>query len=363
MSSISETINNEDSLPQARIYVGGVPVASVNNGQPVITNKSSAGVEQFGNSARAGVSASGILKTASVDSTGTNEARLVAPSSFADWNAFTGYHGVSYLIVGDGTPQGASKLQADAQDNLKVASISQADEVARGNVTGEKNLDKFGVNRAIGATYEDIHVYSTALDYTLYTGGSAQPMEISYSGADNDAGTGARTVIIEGVDGNGDELSETITLTAAGSPKALANSYLWINRAWVASAGTGLANAADIDISTTALATPASKTYARIGADDGQTLQSIFYVPNNYTELLIKNIEVGSSSRADTTVRLQILNGAWRTKMEHVLYSQGQSFNRSDAPISAAANSLVRIQAKVATGTEAVSATFQGILK
>jgi hypothetical protein len=78
----------------------------------------------------------------------------------------------------------------------------------------------------------------------------ASVLKISSSDAnDTSAGTGAQTVYIEGVDGNFNVVSETVELNGQTAVNTT-NSYLYVNSFYVATVGSGGANAGNINAGT-----------------------------------------------------------------------------------------------------------------
>ena len=76
--------------------------------------------------------------------------------------------------------------------------------------------DKFGRNTSVGTTLEDIWDVSANISFLT----SAETILVQSSGNDNGASsTGARTVTIEGLDNDWNEISETITTNASVDPE------------------------------------------------------------------------------------------------------------------------------------------------
>jgi hypothetical protein len=115
-------------------------------------------------------------------------------------------------------------------------------------------------------------------DYTWPTT-AVTPTIVSDQAADDSAGTGARTVMVEGLDANYAEQSETVIMDGA-TPVSLANSYIRLHRAYVITAGTGLVNAGNIDVK------DGATILLRIRPDNGQSAHGMFTVPASYTALI-----------------------------------------------------------------------------
>jgi hypothetical protein len=168
-------------------------------------------------------------------------------------------------------------------------------------------LFKFGHNPSIGATEEDIWSTGGSLSYLS----SAETLDVvSADAADAAAGTGARTVEIQGLDNAYLEISETVTLAGLSSVETT-NSYLRVHRMIVRTAGSGEANAGII----TATASTAATVQGQIDAGENQTLQVLYTVPANKT-LLLTEVEASTPSVDDAEIRLRIrpLGEVFQTK-------------------------------------------------
>lgn len=132
----------------------------------------------------------------------------------------------------------------------------------------------------------DVDTVSLATSEDVWTGGGVYPwmtgataLEIvSSSAADAAAGTGARTVTINGLDAAWAEVSQTVTLNGI-TPVAIPTSLYRINSALVVTAGTGKTNAGDITIRDSGGGT----TRAILPLGYGMTRQSQYTVPAGYT--------------------------------------------------------------------------------
>jgi hypothetical protein len=109
----------------------------------------------------------------------------------------------------------------------------------------------------------------------------------SSSASDTAAGTGARTVLITGLDANYDVITDTVTMngqTAVTTTK----SFLRINNMLVATAGTGLANAGIIYIGSGAVTSGVPAViYNVIAVGYNNATSSQYTVPAGYTGYLI----------------------------------------------------------------------------
>lgn len=156
-------------------------------------------------------------------------------------------------------------------------------QVARGQITMHSSIQKFGYSTVIdGTTYP---IWNVAANRTYLT--TAAAMKVSSSSAsDASAGTGARTVLIEGLDQNYAPISETVTLngqTAVDTTK----SYLRVLHITVLTAGSGGKNAGVLYVGTgtvTAGVPAVIHELAPIGFNT--ELSGVYTVPAGFTAYL-----------------------------------------------------------------------------
>ena len=158
-------------------------------------------------------------------------------------------------------------------------------QVARSQIAGHETNFKFGFNPDVDDALETIWTQGGLYSYLSAT----TILKVSSSSTDDTAaGTGARTVEIFGLDGNYNEISETVTLNGQTAVNTT-NSYLRINRGVVRSAGSGGQNAGVIyaGTGTVTAGVPANK-YLSIAIGDNQTLMALWTVPAGYTAFLLQ---------------------------------------------------------------------------
>ena len=119
-------------------------------------------------------------------------------------------------------------------------------QVARGLVPGHTALSIFGYNGDVDTSEESVWPDGGTIPHPT----TASVLKISSSSAnDTSAGTGARTVAIFGVDADYNEVSESVILDGQNSVNT-GHSYLYINRFYVTTAGSGGVNAGNINAGT-----------------------------------------------------------------------------------------------------------------
>ena len=168
-------------------------------------------------------------------------------------------------------------------------------QVARGQITGHKSLFKFGNNADINGSLESIWSHGGIYVYPT----SAIQMKVSSSDANDTAlGTGARTIVVSGLDANYNEISETVTL--AGQTVVLTtNTFIRVFRAFVVTAGSSNTAAGTIYVGdgTVTAGVPAT-VYAEIPLGENQTLMAIWTVPAGYTFFVYRGTFSAASNNA-----------------------------------------------------------------
>lgn len=198
-----------------------------------------------------------------------------------------------------------------------------------------KQVYKFGTNSSVGNSIETIWQQGGLYSYPP----SASTMTVSSSDVnDTSAGTGARTVLISGLDASYNEASETITLNGQTAVTTV-NTYIRVNRAIVLTAGSGGANAGNIYVGTgTVTAGVPANIYTIINGDgSNQTLQCFWTVPAGYTAYVYQtNISTGTSSATPAILKTLLVarpfGGVFNTK-EVITISNGNHLQDYSFPI------------------------------
>ena len=161
----------------------------------------------------------------------------------------------------------------------------QNDLIARGLIRGASHINKFGFNDQIPTTFEVIYVGSTNFTYPTTAGVVTLTSD---EGADDIAGTGARTVKIQGLDNNYNEISVTVDMDGTGNV-VTTQTFLRLFRMGVETAGSSERAVGVIT------ATIGGNEMARIDPEyDNQTLQANYTIPAGKIGLL-KRIQATST--------------------------------------------------------------------
>lgn len=233
--------------------------------------------------------------------------------------------------------------------------------IADGDVDGYTAIHKFGRNPSIGGAPETIWMYGGRYDYLT------SPSTVYAHSADTDdsaAGTGARTVTIQGLDVNYESIEETVTVRSGVASTA---QFLRVFRAFVVTAGSTGTNEGDIIISTGAAGT--GTVLADIGTVGtgttyglGQSQLALYTIPAHCTGFLTTwNVGVGAYNDSVTVSLLtREFNSAFRTR--DIMDVPGGHHTRNySVPIKLPQKTDVEIIGIASTGTN-ISSSFEIIL-
>ena len=191
---------------------------------------------------------------------------------------------------------------------LGDGTIAEGIHISRGAVADTSHINKFGYNTSVGTTFETI----TDLGGDQYYPTSAGVVSVVSSDVNDDDGdTGARTLEVQGLDGNYEEISETITLNGTSAVTTTA-SFLRVFRMRVITAGATGTNEGNITASI------GGNDIARISsANGGQSLMAVYTVPKGKTAYLI-DFHGSLSKNQEAVFMIRTKNGAvssaWQVK-------------------------------------------------
>lgn len=177
-------------------------------------------------------------------------------------------------------------------------------QVSRGQILGHTAVTVFGYNADVDQTLETLWPQGGVITYPA----AATVIKVSSSSAnDTAAGTGARTVLLEGLDGSFNEVSETVTLNGQTAVNTV-NSYLFINNATVITAGSGLAAAGTIyfGVGVVTAGVPAT-VYASIVDGDNRSIAASYTVPGGHTGYVLSAGITAGQPTGSTSVTGKII--------------------------------------------------------
>jgi hypothetical protein len=153
-------------------------------------------------------------------------------------------------------------------------------QVSRGQISWHRAVTVFGYNSDVDTSVETVWPQGGLLGFP------ATALQLSVSSdnaADTAAGTGARTVYLEGLDANYNTITETVTLNGQ-TAVTTTRSYLHINNCYVLTAGSGNSAAGTIYFGTgTVTAGVPATVYDVIQFDYNSRITGSYTVPAGYT--------------------------------------------------------------------------------
>jgi len=183
--------------------------------------------------------------------------------------------------------------------------------VQQGKVPGYSMINKFGYNSSIGSgSFETI--WETGDDYPWQS--TAVTVDVVSDDVNDDvAGTGARTLRIQGLDGSYNLAEETVDMDGT-TTVTTTQTFLRVFRMSVETAGTSGNNVGNISVTYTG----GSDVAATITAGNGQTLMCLYTIPAGYTGYLL-SIDVSSGKDQEMDFKFiqrdnSIANAAFQTK-------------------------------------------------
>ena len=235
--------------------------------------------------------------------------------------------------------------------------------ISRGHSTGYRTLYKFGYNPDVNGAEET--VWGQGGNYPWFAG-ELTVFVSSSSANDSGTGTGARTILIQGLDENYAEVEETITLNGQAQITSQL-SYLRIYRAYVTLAGSGGSAAGTIYIGSSGATggVPNTSIYASLSLGN-QTQIAAYTVPAGHTLYVDEINFTAAVSQANKLVTCKFVSrefgsNVFRTRFIQVLQSN-QLIQTFKYPQAFAEKTDLECRASTDTTNTALGASFQGVL-
>lgn len=288
-----------------------------------------------------------------------------------------GVHTPHHIVETSALPTGAAtqttlaavlaKIIADPLTNTElraspvdVNALDHCLEVAAGTISGSSALNKFGRNADVDIGAEDI--WTQGGDWIAPTTARVHAI-VSSSASDTSAGTGARTVEVQGLDAAFAMQTETVTLNGV-TPVNTVGSYNIIHRMIVKTAGSGGYNVGTI---TATAATDATVT-AAIAPLTNQTLMAIWQVPASKTFFLKRyyaSVNGSVAVHADIELWAKPFGETWQLK--HIIGVDSEGSGIVDMkfcpPMKFTEKTIIRMRATSGTNNNDISAGFDGIYR
>lgn len=231
-------------------------------------------------------------------------------------------------------------------------------QVARGQITFHQSVTIFGYNDDVDTSLETVWPQGGILPYLS----SASVLSVSSDSAnDTSGGTGARTVKIEGLDGNHNLISEIVTLNGQ-TAVSTTNQYLHINGLYVLTAGSLNSAAGNIyfGTGTVTLGVPAN-IYDVIKYDYNTRLTGSYTVPAGYTAYLTQGLfSSGQAGGSNAVTGRLVTRGTNNIKLTAaiVTLNNGAADYMFEYPVSIPEKTTVEAQAFGSSSNNACSSMF-----
>ena len=235
--------------------------------------------------------------------------------------------------------------------------------IARGFTKGHRALYKFGYNPDVNGEEETVWAQGGNMTYPT----SAVTMFVSSTSAnDANGGTGANSILIQGLDENYDEIEETVFLNGQ-TQVATQLAYLRVYRAFVTLAGTGGTSGGTIYVGSSGATggVPNTTVYANLSFGN-QTQIAAYTVPAGYT-LYVDDINFTAAlSQANKTATCSFVSrtfgsNVFRTRLINVLQSN-QLIAKFEYPQPFTEKTDLECRVITNTSNNAIGASFQGVL-
>jgi hypothetical protein len=231
-------------------------------------------------------------------------------------------------------------------------------QVSRGQVAWHRSVVVFGFNGDVDSSPETIWPGGGLLAFPT----TAIQMSVSSASAnDTSSGTGARTVYISGLDANHNEVSETVTLNGQAAVTT-AKSYLHINDAYVASAGSGNSAAGSIYIGTGVVTAGVPATvYDIIAFDYNKRVTGSYTIPAGYTGYLMQGLfSTGQSGGSNSVTGRLMTRGTNNIRLTAaiVTLNNGAADYLFELPVAIPEKTTVEAQAFGSSENNSCSSMF-----
>jgi len=233
-----------------------------------------------------------------------------------------------------------------------------------GSGTGQQDyIEKFGANLSVGVDIETIWEAGGIYEYLTV---ASTVSAISDDSGDTVAGTGARTIEIQGLDSNYNTVTEIISTNGTSSGPASTNEFLRIYRALVKTAGSTGTNEGQINVNA------GSTTVISIGTKGtgvnkegfGQSQTSVYTIPAGKTGY-ITQWSVGSSiynSGVQAFLMLSEPNDGPIMRTKDIMFLNNYSIKDYKVPLQALEKTDIEVRAYDTSSGIPVSTSYNVIL-
>lgn len=235
-------------------------------------------------------------------------------------------------------------------------------QVSRGLVGGHRTITVFGFNPDVDQT--QVSVWPLPLLHTHMD--AAEQVKVSSTNAnDTSAGTGARTICIQGLDASYNEITETVTLNGT-TPVTTTNTFIAINFAYVATAGSLKCAAGDIYIGSGVVTGGIPATiHEIIKYDYNNTITARYTIPANHTGYLVQGLFSCGQAVGSTSVEGRLIShGVNSIKMTAAVttINNGVANYQFEYPLKITEKTYIEATAIGTSNNNSVSAMFIVVL-
>jgi hypothetical protein len=245
-------------------------------------------------------------------------------------------------------------------------------EVAKGNIAGHSIIHKFGKNISTNTSFTPVSVGGI---YQTPQTGSATTLRIKSGGNANDtaAGSGARKVMLEGIDETGAIVTEELTTAGASASSTTTTTFIRLYRAYVSESGTYGTSSTGSHSGAIVIENGGGGTdWAEISVTNypkAQTEIGVYTIPNGYTGYLINAFGFTDSSKTTELIffkRTGILDTSAPYDAVRIVFEErvegGEFKVDPKAPILLGTACDCGFMAKVGTGSAEVDVDFEILL-
>jgi hypothetical protein len=236
-------------------------------------------------------------------------------------------------------------------------------QVARNQIMGHTSLCNFGFNSAVGTSYETVWIEGGT--YAFPTDSAILKVSSSSATDDKDS-TGAHTVLIEGLNENGNLVSEIVTLEGQTQVDTI-NEYFRVNKMIVLTAGSGGTSVGAIYAGTgSAGGGLPTVIFNRTGINSNESESAFYTVPIGYTAYINAWTMSSANTAADTStqfiLRIRPIDGVFGVKALYGVPGNGIYECNAAYPFAAPELSDIEIRAAANSGTAVASSQLQIVL-
>jgi hypothetical protein len=178
-------------------------------------------------------------------------------------------------------------------------------QVSRGQIQGHRNVTVFGFNPDVDTAQVSVWPLPSLITFPS----TALQMTVSSASADDTSnGTGARTIVVEGLNASYNEVSETVTMNGQ-TAVTMTTALIRVNYAYVLTAGSGNSAAGDIYIGTgTVTAGVPATVYDVIKFDYNTTITGSYTVPAGHTAYVSQGLFSAGQAGGSNQVQGRLLS-------------------------------------------------------